>query len=84
MALRNGPEAERIIETIVTLAHHLNLKVVVEGVEQGWQAEVLKRLGCGHTQGCLYAHAVPSGQVAQLFDMPLGVLRPALPPSQEV
>jgi diguanylate cyclase (GGDEF)-like protein len=84
MGLRKGPEAERIIETIVTLAHHLNLKVVAEGVEQGWQAEVLKLLGCDHAQGYLYAHPVPSEQVAGLFAAPLGVLQPALIPLQEL
>ncbi|MDB5045064.1 MAG: putative Diguanylate cyclase/phosphodiesterase [Deinococcus sp.] len=84
MGLRRGPEAERIIETIVTLAHHLNLKVVAEGVEQGWQAEVLKLLGCDHAQGYLYAHPVPSEQVAGLFAAPLGVLQPALIPLQEL
>ncbi|THF70118.1 EAL domain-containing protein [Deinococcus sp. Arct2-2] len=82
MGLRNGPEAERIIETIVTLAHHLNLNVVAEGVEQGWQADVLKRLGCDHAQRYLYARAVPSEQVAGLFAAPLGQeLQRALPPS---
>lgn len=77
MGLRKGPEAERIIETIVTLAHHLNLKVVAEGVEQGWQAEVLKVLGCDNAQGYLYARPVLAGQVAGLFAAPLGVLPPA-------
>jgi diguanylate cyclase (GGDEF)-like protein len=83
MGLRNGPEAERIIETIVTLAHHLNLNVVAEGVEQGWQADVLRRLGCDHAQGFLYARAVPSEQVAVLFAAPLGQLQPMLPPTLE-
>ncbi|WP_157451035.1 putative bifunctional diguanylate cyclase/phosphodiesterase [Deinococcus puniceus] len=83
MGLRSGPEAERIIETIVTLAHHLNLKVVAEGVEQGWQAEVLKRLGCDHAQGYFYARPVAAEQVPALFAAPLGqVVQPALPPSQ--
>ncbi|UQN07357.1 bifunctional diguanylate cyclase/phosphodiesterase [Deinococcus sp. QL22] len=83
MGLRSGPEAERIIETIVTLAHHLDLKVVAEGVEQDWQAEVLKRLGCDHAQGYFYARPAAAGQVPRLFATPLGqVLQPALPPSQ--
>ncbi|MFP4021539.1 MAG: EAL domain-containing protein [Halanaerobium sp.] len=48
-----------IVNTIITLAHNLNLKVVAEGVETKEQAEQLKNFGCDIIQGYYYSHPVP-------------------------
>ena len=48
-----------IVNTIITLAHNLNLKVVAEGVETEAQAEQLKKFGCDIIQGYYYSHPAP-------------------------
>ena len=44
-----------IAQTIVALAHTLNLDVVAEGVEYNGQADILRTLNCAYAQGYLFA-----------------------------
>lgn len=48
-----------IVETIITLAKTLKLRVIAEGVEQAEQAEVLNRLGCDLLQGYFFGKPAP-------------------------
>lgn len=48
-----------ILESIVTLSHALNFRVVAEGVEHSEQAGYLKRLGCDQLQGYLFSRPLP-------------------------
>lgn len=43
-----------LVQSIIALAHNLKLSVVAEGVEQRWQADILKNLGCDWAQGYLF------------------------------
>lgn len=43
-----------VVETIIKMAHHLNLKVVAEGVETKQQREILKKMNCDIIQGYYY------------------------------
>jgi diguanylate cyclase (GGDEF)-like protein/PAS domain S-box-containing protein len=43
-----------IIETIISMAKHLNLQTVAEGVETEEQFEILKTIGCDYFQGYLF------------------------------
>ncbi len=43
-----------IIETIISMAQHLNLETVAEGVETEAQFEILKAIGCDFFQGYLF------------------------------
>ena len=43
-----------IIETIISMAQHLNLQTVAEGVETEEQFEILKSVGCDLFQGFLF------------------------------
>jgi diguanylate cyclase (GGDEF)-like protein len=52
-----------IVNTIITLAHNLNLKVVAEGVEDREQAEQLKKAGCDIIQGYYYSHPAPLEEI---------------------
>lgn len=52
--LRNVGErrqATQIIRTMINFGHSLDMKVVVEGVENDWQARLLQLLGCDLMQG---------------------------------
>lgn len=57
---------QKIIQTIITLAQHLNLNVIAEGVEKFEQEEFLKESNCYKAQGYLYSKPVPK-EVAQLL-----------------
>ena len=56
-----------IVNTCISLAHNLNLKVVAEGVETEAQALVLQQLGCDQAQGFLYSPPVPADQLARML-----------------
>lgn len=46
-------EMKAMIQSLVTLAHHLDMQVVVEGVETEEQLEMIKKLGGNQVQGYL-------------------------------
>ena len=48
-----------ISASIVSLAHHMDLRVIAEGVENETQAEILRGYQCDHAQGYLYAPPMP-------------------------
>lgn len=56
-----------LVETIVSLAHSLKLKVVAEGVDSEDQAAVLRRLRCDQLQGYLFSKPLPPEQFAGLL-----------------
>jgi diguanylate cyclase (GGDEF)-like protein len=52
--LRNAgqkPKATQIIRAVIEFGHSLDMRVVVEGVENDWQARLLQLLGCDLLQG---------------------------------
>ena len=48
-----------IVETIITLAHRLDLNVIAEGVETQTQREILRSLGCEYGQGYFFSRPLP-------------------------
>jgi diguanylate cyclase (GGDEF)-like protein/PAS domain S-box-containing protein len=54
----NNPESVAMIETILQLAHNLNMETVAEGVETAAHAEILKNMGCEFGQGYFYSRPV--------------------------
>lgn len=55
------------IQTIVTLAHSLNMDVVAEGVETYKQLELLQQLNCEYIQGYLISKPLDDKSVTQLL-----------------
>jgi diguanylate cyclase (GGDEF)-like protein/PAS domain S-box-containing protein len=55
-----------IISSIIGLAGHLNLSVMIEGVETELQKDELPKLGCREMQGYLFSKPVPADE---FFDM---------------
>ena len=51
----NTARGRNMVDTIVTIAHNLNLTVVAEGVEQAEQLQQLKQLRCEIIQGYFYS-----------------------------
>jgi PAS domain S-box-containing protein/diguanylate cyclase (GGDEF)-like protein len=56
-----------LVETIISLAHNLDLKVIAEGVETEAQANFLRLHKCDQVQGFLYSKPVPAAQVPSML-----------------
>lgn len=56
-----------IINTCISLAHNLNLKVVAEGVETEGQEQALRSLQCDIVQGYYYSPPVPAKGIEALL-----------------
>ncbi|GAA3348321.1 cyclic Di-GMP phosphodiesterase RmdA [Amorphoplanes nipponensis] len=58
---------ERIVETIIRLAHAIGISVTAEAVETRLQAERLRALGCDTGQGWLFARPLPPAEMTELL-----------------
>ncbi len=67
MRMTTEPAYMGLVNTIVSLAHNLNLKVVAEGVENDEQANLLRLLRCDQAQGYLYSKPVPAADFAGML-----------------
>ncbi|MEP6904163.1 MAG: EAL domain-containing protein, partial [Actinomycetota bacterium] len=54
----NGEDSE-ILETIISLAKNLKMRVIAEGIETESQLNILKNLGCDYGQGYLMSRPLP-------------------------
>jgi diguanylate cyclase (GGDEF)-like protein/PAS domain S-box-containing protein len=57
--LAHGGDDAAIAQGIISMAHHLGLDVVAEGIETSEQHELLLRYGCDNFQGFLLAPPMP-------------------------
>jgi predicted signal transduction protein with EAL and GGDEF domain len=73
--ITTDPAYYGIVETCITLAHSLKLKVVAEGVETEEQAQALRKLDCDQAQGFLYSKPVPADELARMLP---ALARPAV------
>jgi diguanylate cyclase (GGDEF)-like protein len=64
----------QVVQTIVRLAHNLNLLVVAEGVETVQELELLRLVGCDKVQGHLYGYALNEHGVDALLLRPDGTV----------
>jgi len=58
--LSSGQRQRAIIASVLTLAAHLDLRVIAEGVETQEQVTVVLELGCRYGQGFLFSRPVPA------------------------
>ncbi|MEF2552985.1 bifunctional diguanylate cyclase/phosphodiesterase [Aurantimonas sp. A2-1-M11] len=65
VAYENGePNVPQILDTIVSMAHHMKMKVTAEGIETQEQVDLLKSLGCDQLQGYFFGKPMPAERVA--------------------
>lgn len=50
---------QKVAQSIITLAHHLDMQVIAEGVEQIEQEELLAQFQCDFGQGYLFGRPAP-------------------------
>ncbi|MET7750967.1 bifunctional diguanylate cyclase/phosphodiesterase [Micromonospora sp. NPDC005367] len=60
-----GRTDERILASLVSLAHALDLTVTAEGVETAGQAERLRAIGCDAGQGWHFGRPVPAERILE-------------------
>ena len=65
--MEKDPKNLEIIRSIVALAHNLEKKVIVEGVETAGQLALVRSLGCEFGQGYLFARPLPAGEAEELL-----------------
>jgi PAS domain S-box-containing protein len=65
--IEHDVESREIARLIVTLAHHLNLRVIAEGIETPGQMAYLEQFGCEFGQGYLYSRPVDHVMIEKLL-----------------
>jgi diguanylate cyclase (GGDEF)-like protein len=60
-------ENSEILQTIISLAKNLKMKVIAEGIETGSQLSLLRNLGCDFGQGFLLAKPMPRDEMEKLL-----------------
>ncbi|MBN1141596.1 MAG: EAL domain-containing protein [Deltaproteobacteria bacterium] len=65
--IHKDENSEKLISSIVSIAHALGLEVIAEGVEERHQADYLIALGCEYLQGHFFCPPVPPGEVERIL-----------------
>lgn len=63
----SNARGRNMVDTIMTIAHNLNLTVVAEGVEQQEQLDMLRKLRCDVLQGYYYSKPLSAAEFAQFL-----------------
>jgi diguanylate cyclase (GGDEF)-like protein/PAS domain S-box-containing protein len=67
ISMLKDPDMMTLVQTIISLAHSLRLKVVAEGVEEEEQAKILVLMRCDEMQGYLFSRPMPFDQMTALL-----------------
>lgn len=65
--IEERPQFTAVMQAIITLAHHLDLDVVAEGIETPAQLAQLQVMDCEFAQGYLFSRPVPADQATVLL-----------------
>lgn len=63
-------ESRKIVASVISLGHSLELSVVAEGIEKPEQAEMLFWMGCNLGQGWFYGPPVAASEVPEIIAEP--------------
>ncbi len=61
-------QAQSLCRTIVTMARHLNLATIAEGLETAGELRALRKIGCQGGQGYLFQRPVPSAKFLEFVE----------------
>lgn len=59
----------KVIDSIISLAHSLNLVITAEGIEEQWQYDQLKESGCNYIQGYLFSKPLVAEEAEKIYSM---------------
>ncbi len=65
--MEDGGENAEIVHTIISLAQTLKLSVIAEGIENIYQLNQLRILGCEYGQGYLFSRPVPVAEIEKML-----------------
>ena len=66
--IASSRENQALIAALIGIGHALSIDIVVEGVEDEEEAEVLRMLGCRHAQGYHFARPMPAEDIPRWLD----------------
>ena len=66
-SIDDDESVKHVLETIVALAHKLNLETTAEGVETARQRDFMNQLECDLVQGYLYGRPAPASEVPAMI-----------------
>lgn len=61
--MATDPRSQQLVRAIIELAHHLDLTVVAEGVEDAEVLDLLRAMNCDHAQGFHLGRPSPAAQL---------------------
>ncbi len=67
ITMLKDPNAMLLVQTMISLAHSLRLKVVAEGVDEEEQATMLRLLRCDEMQGYLFSKPLPREELTAML-----------------
>ncbi len=65
--MASDPDDVTVVNTIISLAHAMSVKVVAEGVDSDQQSYLLKLLRCDEAQGFLFSPALPPQRIEAML-----------------
>jgi EAL domain-containing protein (putative c-di-GMP-specific phosphodiesterase class I) len=66
--MTRSAQDERIVRSVIDLAHHLGMVVVAEGVENRETMDRLAEFGCDLVQGFFISPPLPAGEFARFME----------------
>ncbi|MGE7694258.1 EAL domain-containing protein [Lysinibacillus sp. NPDC094177] len=61
-------EKQAVVDAIIQMSHRLKMKVVAEGVEQGQQVDILRKMNCDIIQGYYYSKPLPLHELIEFME----------------
>jgi len=62
-----GLDNIKVIESIISLAHSLNLEITAEGIEKFEEYQILKSVNCNYIQGYLFSKPVNVKEIEKIY-----------------
>jgi len=59
-------QARLLLTSVLDMARHLELEVVVEGIETDNQADIVCTMGATHAQGFLFGRPAPANEALEI------------------
>lgn len=64
------PNTHRLVDTIITMAHGLDMEIIAEGIENDQQRQLLQKQGCDHAQGYFFSYPGPLKELREKMNTP--------------